>query len=79
MATKINITLPDLRFDLEKQLDIATLPLEKKTPSQTSRETGGTFAWRDVAFSVDTKKGKKQILQNVSGYVERGIFVRSTI
>ena len=68
-------TLPDLRFDIEKQLG-ETLSLGKKTPSRGSRDGGGTFAWRDIAFSVDTKAGKKQILQNVSGFVEKGAFVR---
>lgn len=35
-----------------------------------------TFGWKDVSFSVDTKAGKKQILQNVSGFVKPGIFHR---
>jgi hypothetical protein len=67
-----SLSLPDLRFDIEKQLD--AMSLENKTPSRGSHETGGTFAWRDIAFSVDTKAGKKQILQNVSGFVEKGYF-----
>jgi hypothetical protein len=77
MASRLSVPslrLPDLRFDIEKQLD--AISLENKTPSRGSHETGGTFAWRDIAFSVDTKAGKKQILQNVSGFVEKGIFMR---
>lgn len=31
------------------------------------------FGWRDVSFSVDTKQGKKKILENVTGCVEKGI------
>ena len=32
------------------------------------------FGWRDISYSVDTKKGKKEILQNISGCVEKGPF-----
>jgi hypothetical protein len=30
------------------------------------------FAWKDISFTVDTPSGKKQILQNVNGCVEKG-------
>ena len=32
------------------------------------------FTWRDISCSVESKVGTKRILQNVSGYVEKGIF-----
>lgn len=82
MATKMNHTVLDLRFDIEKQLEAENAFIERKSASRASRasrEPEDIFAWRDVAFSVDMKGGKKQILQNVSGYVEKGIFMRSTI
>ena len=30
------------------------------------------FGWRDLSYSVDTKTGKKLILDNVTGCVEKG-------
>jgi hypothetical protein len=35
------------------------------------------FGWRDISYSVDTKNGKKQILQNVTGCVEKGTLALS--
>jgi hypothetical protein len=30
------------------------------------------FGWKNVSYSVDTNVGKKQILSNVNGCVEKG-------
>ena len=32
------------------------------------------FSWKNLSYSVDTAAGKKQILRNVNGYVEKGTF-----
>jgi|SRR5579859_7517383 hypothetical protein len=39
------------------------------SPSQMS---DCRFGWRDISYSVDTKTGKKMILDNVTGCVEKG-------
>jgi len=30
------------------------------------------FAWENISYTVDTPNGKKPILQNISGYAEKG-------
>jgi hypothetical protein len=51
-----------------------TADLEKQKNERNPRVT---FGWKDVSFTVDTKLGKKQILQNVSGFVKPGISLDS--
>jgi hypothetical protein len=53
---------------------IETVDLEKQKNERSPRVT---FGWKDVSFSVDTKLGRKQILQNVSGFVKPGISLGS--
>lgn len=62
--------------DLEKQ------PLEVSTSASTStpfdrnnipKLSNCKFGWQDISYTVDTKAGKKQILHNVNGCVEKGI------
>jgi len=31
-----------------------------------------SFGWKNISYSVDTKTGKKDILRNVSGFVQSG-------
>jgi len=37
-----------------------------------SDEPKVTFGWKNISYSVPTKTGSKQILQNVSGFVKFG-------
>ena len=58
--------------DLEKQCEISSSAATSKLRSTSHDTTNSKFEWRDISYSVDTKAGKKQILQNVSGCVETG-------
>ena len=49
--------------------NIETIDLEIKGAKDGSNVT---FGWKNVSYSVSTKAGKKQILDNVSGFVTSG-------
>ena len=62
-----------METDIEKQaVTSASRPTPETSPSSSDGSKLTNFAWRDVSYAVDTKNGKKQILQNVSGCVEKG-------
>lgn len=64
----------DSNKDIEKQEATASSSAAD-TPSQSVSgicKSNFKFGWKDVSYSVDTPKGKKQILQNVNGCVEKG-------
>jgi hypothetical protein len=63
--------------DIEKQEDIFSNSSAVATPSASISglsKSNCKFAWRDISYAVDTPSGKKQILQTVSGCVEKGTF-----
>lgn len=67
--------------DVEKQSGISlSAPPAKlgSTSNETARLLNCKFEWRDISYSVNTKGGKKQILQNVSGCVESGMSINLT-
>jgi len=47
--------------------------VDKDLEKQSGEGRDVTFGWKDISYSVDTKTGTKEILQNVSGYVKPGI------
>jgi len=65
--------------DLEKQANSAALvTTNTSSPDLSSASTpkhshNCNFAWKNISYSVDTPAGKKQILQNINGCVEKGI------
>jgi|SRR5579862_1966383 len=68
-----------MEADLEKQsLPVSTPVLSGASTSSPSngdavpKLSNCKFGWQDVCYSVDTKAGKKQILHNVNGCVEKG-------
>jgi len=70
-----------MEADVEKQsgisLSAATAKLESAS-NETARLLNCKFEWKDISYSVNTKVGKKQILQNVSGCVESGTLINHT-
>jgi hypothetical protein len=62
--------------DIEKQpVTLSTGPAISNSNSNsddTSKLSNCKLGWENISFAVDTKQGKKQILQNVSGCVEKG-------
>jgi len=61
--------------DIEKQEDTFSSSSAVATPSALTyglSKSNCKFAWRDISYAVDTPSGKKQILQKVSGCVEKG-------
>jgi hypothetical protein len=67
--------------DIEKQP--VTLPsgpaISNTNSDNTSKLANCKFGWENISFSVDTKQGKKQILQNVSGCVEKGPSIKLAV
>lgn len=62
-----------METDIEKQA-VTSAPTPETSPSSSDSGSKLTnFGWRDISYAVDTTNGKKQILQNVSGCVEKGI------
>jgi len=64
--------------DIEKQ-EMPVVPVAKASFSPDSHTTSIPtkppsfhLAWKDVSYSVDTPNGKKAILQNINGWVEKG-------
>lgn len=71
----------DSNNDIEKQEATAS-PSAADSPSQSVSglcNSSFKFGWKDVSYSVDTPKGKKQILQNVNGCVEKGNFLSGCV
>jgi hypothetical protein len=67
--------------DVEKQSGIslsATRAKLESTSDESSRLLNCKLEWRDISYSVNTKGGKKQILQNVCGCVESGTSINLT-
>jgi ABC-type lipoprotein export system ATPase subunit len=58
-------------IDLEKGGDSLRIRMDRRQIQTESLEW--KFSWKDISYSVKTKFGKKTILQNVSGCVEKGI------
>lgn len=62
--------------DLEKRATSSISPgastHDSSSPRDPSKLSHCKFGWRDISYSVDTQAGKKQILHNVSGCVEKG-------
>ena len=65
--------------DIEKQESNSHNPpsLGSSQTASISTFTSCKFAWKNVSYSVDTPAGKKQILTNVNGCVEKGLFENS--
>ena len=64
-------------IDIEKQEDVVANSSGVSSQSPTTSvsalsKSNCKFAWKDISYSVDTPNGKKQILQNVNGCVEKG-------
>lgn len=69
----------DVETDVEKEAGLDNVEVTSSTgrssvptmlpPLQTS---DCKFGWRGISYSVDTKAGKKLILDNVTGCVEKG-------
>jgi len=66
--------------DIEKQEDTfpSSSAVERPLASISSlSKSNCKFAWKDISYSVDTPTGKRQILQNVNGCVEKGTLFRT--
>jgi hypothetical protein len=67
--------------DLEKQADSAARAVSNPSPLDLSSaptpkySNNCNFAWKNISYSVDTPAGKKQILQNINGCVEKGLLL----
>lgn len=78
-----SIVLPnimDTYTNIEKQEPasnshiISSLALSHSQPTTPSTLARCQFAWKNISYSIDTPAGKKQILTNVDGCVEKGSF-----
>ena len=65
---------------MEKDLEKADIPdgnvgltASSSSNSLPQKLSNCQFGWKDISYSVETNNGKKQILENVSGCVEKGI------
>ena len=73
----------DTNLDVEKQEYDPTSSSPNPSPqspstSTPSRYSNCKFAFKNISYSVETPNGKKQILTDISGCVEKGnIIVRS--
>jgi hypothetical protein len=52
-------------------------PMIQKSDDHESKFSKGndvkvTFGWKNISYSIPTKDGTKNILQNVSGFLESG-------
>lgn len=68
--------------DIEKEADMGRVKATTSTGGSSAptvcspqKVSDCQFGWRDISYTVDNKKDKKQILQNVSGCVEKGTFL----
>lgn len=65
----------DANNDIEKQEAAIATPSAGASPTESISglaKANCKFSWKDVSYVVDTPKGKKHILQNVNGCVEKG-------
>ena len=65
--------------DIEKEAGVGMVQATTSTGSSSTPTVRSPptisdckFGWRDISYSVDTTKGKKQILDHVTGCVEKG-------
>lgn len=61
--------------DLEMQPVAAPAARLADSADNSTQLSKCKFGWKDVSYTVDTKTGKKQILHDVSGCVEKGILL----
>jgi hypothetical protein len=68
-----------VEMDVEKEAGLDTEDVTSTVGSSSApttlnapRMSDCKFGWRDISYTVDTKNGKKLILENVTGCVEKG-------